>query len=103
MNYSRETCRRIVLSFPVGLSTDIDALRILCLDILKNEAQVLKDKPYEVVIDKMDERSILIGVYCWVKYENYWDTYHKLFDAIQKNRSKAVEIPAESVRILNES
>lgn len=102
INYSRDECRRISLQFPVSISTDVQALREICIDILKKDSSVIMEKPYEVIIDRMDERSIWMGVYCWTKFDEYWDTYHRLYDAIQKNRfTQTIESPYESVQILD--
>mgnify|MGYP002587682130 FL=1 len=102
INYSRDEYRRISLQFPVSISTDVQALREICIDILKKDSSVIMEKPYEVIIDKMDERSIWMGVYCWTKFDEYWDTYHRLYDAIQKNRfTQTIESPYESVQILD--
>ena len=58
INYSRDEYRRISLQFPVSISTDVQALREICIDILKKDSSVIMEKPYEVIIDRMDERSI---------------------------------------------
>ena len=98
INYSRDEYRRISLQFPVSISTDVQALREICIDILKKDSSVIMEKPYEVIIDRMDERSIWMGVYCWTKF----DEYHRIYDAIQKNRfTQTIESPYESVQILD--
>ena len=61
INYSRDEYRRISLQFPVSISTDVQALREVCIDILKKDSSVIMEKPYEVIIDRMDEQINLDG------------------------------------------
>lgn len=86
VNYSKEEYRRLLIQFPVSLDNDVQGIRKICMDALEHEKSVIKEKQYEVVIDNFSEKSIIIGVYCWTKYEEYWDTLHRLNEEIQKKR-----------------
>lgn len=43
INYSRDEYRRISLQFPVSISTDVQALREICIDILKKDSSVIME------------------------------------------------------------
>lgn len=43
INYSRDEYRRISLQFPVSISTDVQTLREICIDILKKDSSVIME------------------------------------------------------------
>ena len=63
INYSKEKYRRIHISFPVALETDVDACIQLGDQVLASEAEwIQNDMQKEVVIDKIGDHSMTIGI-----------------------------------------
>ncbi len=97
INYSKEKYRRIHISFPVALETDVDACLQLGQEVLESEANwIQNDMQREVVIDKIEERSMKIGIYAFVPFEKYWECLCRMNTMLQKKRKEAGILPVST-------
>ena len=87
-NYSTMPYRRIFVEVPVSLSTDVDAFCRAILAEMKQDSRILKDPAASCVMTQFiaDGSGIMIGIYCFTSFENYWDVLYDLNLSVQKKR-----------------
>lgn len=104
INYSKEKYRRIHISFPVALETDVDACIQLGDQVLESEAEwVQNDMQKEVVIDKIGDHSMTIGIYAFVTFEKYWECLCRMNTVLQRKRKEAGILPASTSIVIQSS
>ena len=97
INYSKET-------FPVALETDVDACIQLGNQVLESEAEwVQNNMQKEVVIDKIGDHSMTIGIYAFVPFEKYWECLCRMNTVLQKKRKEAGILPASTSIVIQSS
>ena len=100
-NYTSQKYRRIFLEIPVSLQTDVEAFCSEVLDLAMADARGLKDpKPSCVMTEFMkDSEGILIGLYCFTTFDDYWNVLYDLNVLIQKKRIEMhIESPATNIK-----
>lgn len=83
-NVSTSGERRYDIKLSVGYNTDIDKLRSLITELLNSDNKVIADKDKRVFIDSFKDSYIDVGVRCWFKDIDYWDSACELNDKIKK-------------------
>lgn len=83
-NYSAEGTRRIDLIASISYGDNIDTAKVALMDLLANDARVLKDPVPFVGVKAMAESSIDFTVRPWVKSEDYWAVFFDMNEAIKK-------------------
>ncbi|MBB5182856.1 mechanosensitive ion channel family protein [Catenisphaera adipataccumulans] len=86
INYTDEEKRRIHIQLPVSVKADLQTCKEAFEPVLQENERVLKFEPMQVVIDSFDEKAIILGVYAWVKNDDYWPTLCVLNENLQKKR-----------------
>lgn len=100
INYSKEENRRVIIQFPVAFNEDVQKIRKLCLEIMKEEELVLETMPKEVNLESMNENSLTIGLLCWCRREDYFGCLHSLNEKIQKKRlEEGIRIPVKPIQV----
>ena len=79
-NYSRETTRRLDLTFSVDYSTDLDTVYRVLNDLVAKEPAVLMDPAPQIVLFKCADSSLDFAVRVWVKPDDYWPVNFRLLD-----------------------
>ncbi len=104
VNYSRQPDRRIFFTFPVSIYADFHKIQEMCMQLIQDDERICKEKTIDVTVESMQERSMLIGIYCWVSYDQYWDVLHDLNQQVQKKRlEESIEVSYESVQMRSNS
>lgn len=106
VNYTYPDPRyRIQIEMRVGYRQDIERVRQIIIDTVRQVEGVLPDKPVDALIETMGEYAMTIGVRWWI--ESYADTRH-IFDQVYTVLLKAldeagVEIPTGTydINIMN--
>lgn len=106
VNYTYPDPRyRIQIEMKVGYRQDIESVRQIIIDTVRQVEGVLPDKPVDALIDAMGEYAMTIWVRWWI--ESYVDTrlmFDRVYTALLKTLEEAgVEIPTDtySINILN--
>lgn len=94
INYTESPNRRIDLKFDISYSGDYEKARLVILDILKNEPNVL-DEPSPVVrMSAHKESSIEIDTLVWVANENYNSVRYSVIESVKSAFDREnIEIP----------
>ncbi|HKM03676.1 MAG TPA: mechanosensitive ion channel domain-containing protein [Lachnospiraceae bacterium] len=82
--------------FFIGISYQADLLKVKTVieELLRLEENVIKDKPIQVFVDRIESSSVIIGARCFIINEIYFDTKWKLTEAIKLSMdSNGIEMP----------
>lgn len=102
-NYTVEKLRRIVLSFTVDYSTDIEALKALLDKTVKADKRIV-DKPQPLYhVSALNQHGVEISTKVWVPQKLYWDVKFDLTENILLAiKDSKIKIPYQKIRITSE-
>ncbi len=93
-NFSAKETRRVDLVFGVSYADDLDKVKSVLEDILKNDERVLGDPLPTIGVLELADSSVNLAVRPWVKTPDYWSFY---FDAVktvkQRFDAEGITIP----------
>lgn len=93
-NFTAKSVRRVDLIFGVSYADDIDKVKEVIVDVLKQESRILEDPPPLIGLLEMADSSINFAVRPWVKPSDYWDVYFNINETMKKRFDKeGISIP----------
>jgi len=94
VNYTRQTTRRVDMSFGIGYNDDIDKARATLNRLIGDDQRILKDPEAQVVIGELADSSVNFTVRVWAKTEDYWGVFFDMQEAVKKTfDSEGISIP----------
>ena len=101
-NYSTQPYRRILIEIPVSSKTDVSAFCDAILSVVSKDVRILKNPVPSCVMTGFmkDCDGIMLGLYCFTSFEEYWNVLYDLNVEIQKKR---LELHVESCQVLIKS
>ncbi len=79
-NLNANGLRRVDMTAGISYGDDMNLAKKLCLEVLQNHPQVLKEPAPQVAIAEMADSSVNLVVRPWVHPDHYWDVW---FDVTQ--------------------
>lgn len=93
-NVTEASTRRLDITVGIAYDSDIKKAKSVLLDMLKADEATLKNETMMVFVDMLAESSIIMGVRCWVKKEDYWEAKCRLTEETKYTLDAAgIEIP----------
>lgn len=102
-NYSIKDTRRLDIKIGLSYNEDLKKAQEILKDMLKNEPAVLQNKPIIVEIIEFTDTKINLAVRAFVKREDYWNTYFKLYKETKETLDKngiSISLPPAEMRII---
>ena len=94
IDYTSLEMRRIALDVSVSYDSDMNKVKQVLLDTIKEQDLVLQDQANCVNLAKMNSSSIDFSVKVWTATENYWDCFFALTESVfNKLKENNIEIP----------
>lgn len=86
VNYTSQPQRRVDITVPVGYDADIEFVKCVLLNTLKENEKVLSEpeEPF-VRVNTFSESSMDFILKAWVQVDDYWQVYYDLMESIKKN------------------
>ena len=104
IDYTSLKMRRIALDVSVSYDSDMNKVKQVLLDTIKEQDLVLQDQANSVNLAKMNSSSIDFSVKVWTATENYWDCFFALTESVfNKLRENNIEIPYNKLDVLIKS
>lgn len=103
-NYSIKPTRRLDIKMGLSYTENIEKAQQILKEMLQNEPLVLKDKDIVVEVLEFTENRINLAVRAFVKREDYWDAYFKLYNEARKRLESneiSFTLPPSEMKILN--
>lgn len=93
-NVTEAATRRLDITVGISYDSDIRKAKAVLTEMLKADEATLKDQDMRVYVDTLAESSINLGIRCFVKKEDYWETKWRLTEETKYTLDKAgIEIP----------
>lgn len=77
-NVTEAPTRRLDIYVGIAYDSSIKQAREVLIGMLQADAATLKDMEMRVFVDELAESSVRLGIRCWVKKEDYWETKWRL-------------------------
>ena len=104
IDYTSLEMRRIALDVSVSYDSDMNKVKQVLLDTIKQQDLVLQDQANSVNLAKMNSSSIDFSVKVWTATENYWDCFFALTESVfNKLKENNIEIPYNKLDVLIKS
>lgn len=103
MNYSIKPNRRLDIKVGISYNDDFEKAQKILKEMLENEPVVLKDEPITVEVLEFADSSVNLAVRAFVKREDYWDAYFKLYrktKMILDENGISIPFPQTEMRIV---
>ena len=102
VNYSAKDSRRLDLVFGVSYSDDLQKVKKVLYDILKNDDRILKDPAPTVGVLELADSSVNFAVRPWVRTGDYWTLFFDLKEKIKERfdaESISIPFPQQDVHL----
>lgn len=100
INYSANTTRKVVFSFGVDYASDVEQVKKIVLDVMKNCNKVLLDPAPFCALKTLDSSAITFTANCWCLSNDYWDVYYfvmeNVFNEFKRNN---ISIPFDQMEV----
>lgn len=88
-NVTHAPHRRNEMKIGISYDSDIKTAKKVLQELLDNDSAVLQDMDKLVFVDELADSSVVIGVRCWFKNEDFWTGRWRLLEeakyALEKN------------------
>jgi len=84
VNYSAKDTRRVDMVIGVGYGDDLDKVRRVISEVLKEDQRVLAEPEVTIGVLELADSSVNFAVRPWVKTSDYWPVYFDLHENIKK-------------------
>ncbi len=102
VNYSAKDSRRLDLVIGVSYSDDLQKVKEVLYDILKNEDRILKDPAPTIGVLELADSSVNFAVRPWVRTGDYWTLFFDLKEKIKERfdaESISIPFPQQDVHL----
>lgn len=72
--------RRNEIKIGISYDSDIKTAKKVLQDLLDNDVSVLQDKDKIVFVDELADSTVVLGVRCWFKNEDFWPGRWRLME-----------------------
>ena len=79
-NVTHTPHRRNEIKIGISYDSDIRTAKKVLLDLLDNDTAVLQDMDKLVFVDDLADSSVVLGVRCWFKNEDFWSGRWRLIE-----------------------
>jgi small conductance mechanosensitive channel len=102
-NYTRNGKRRMELSVGIAYSDSVETAFQVMRDIIAAETRFLKEPAPQVVLQSMQDSSVVIAIRAWAANQVYWDIYWEQMRNIKTKIGEAglhIPFPQRDVHII---
>jgi small conductance mechanosensitive channel len=93
-NFTAKPVRRVDLVFGVSYTDNIDKVKEVIADVLKQDTRVLDDPPPTIGLLEMADSSINFAVRPWTGTSDYWNVYFNINELMKKRfDQEGISIP----------
>ena len=86
--------RRLDIKVGISYKADIRKAKDVLMEVLKKDAFIVKEKEQIVYVDELADSSVILGIRCWFKNEDYWEGKWRITENVKYALDEnAIEIP----------
>lgn len=106
INYSRESTRRMDISFGISYSDDIQKARQIIQDVIKDDQRILQEPAAPMIaVENLNDSSVDLMLRLWLTNADYWDFYWEIREKVKDAFDAAgisIPFPQTDVHIHNQ-
>ena len=72
VNITMQEVRRMDVTVGISYHADLKRAKAVLMGILEEDEAVLKDRDMLVFVSELDSSSVVLGVRCWFRQEDFW-------------------------------
>lgn len=92
-NTTNASKRMLILDFRVSYESDIDKVKEVLLEVMKQDELLSQDEPMDVVINRLSPMKIQMQLKAWTKTEDYGKARYGMLEKIKKTlEANGIEI-----------
>lgn len=77
-NATEASFRRLDIMVKISYDSDIRKAKEVLTDMMKKDIATLKNQELFVYVDELADSSVNLGIRCWVRREDFWETKWRL-------------------------
>lgn len=82
-NFSKESQRRVDMTFGIGYGDDIAAARAVLLRLAAADPRILHEPEAQVVVASLGDSSVNLSMRVWVAAEDYWAVHFDMNERVK--------------------
>ncbi len=105
INYTRERLRRVNFTVPVDRANDLDAVEKIITQTLAANKLVLKEPAPSAAPSELQEYTVVIGAYAFVRSPDYWQAQYALMKDVNMALARAgilIPVSRQAAAVRNE-
>ncbi len=100
VNVTASDKRKLEIKVGISYEDSIQKARAVMERLIEEEADVLKDEEHQVFVAELAESSVIMGMRCWVKTEQYHPVLWRLNEKIKEGfEAEGLHIPYPQIDI----
>lgn len=88
-NVTGQDKRRVDVKVSVDYDANIKKVRAILIDTFEKYPSVLREEPIKAYLDQMLDSYVVVGGYCWVRTEDYWQSKWDITEEVKENLESA--------------
>lgn len=104
-NVTHTPYRRNEIQIGISYESDIKTAKNVLMQLLENDEKVLQDRDKQVFVHELADSSVILGVRCWFKNEDFWEGRWRLIENAKyalEEKGVALAYPQVDVHINTE-
>ena len=102
-NYTRNGKRRMELAVRISYSDSFDTAFRVLNEIVSSETRLLKDPAPQIIVQSLQESSVIFAIRAWADSRLYWDIYWQMMRVLKEKTEEAglhIPFPQTDVHIV---
>lgn len=100
INYSANETRKVVFTFDVAYSSDVERVKAIISKVIINHEKVLLEPTPFVALKTLASSSITFTASCWCNSDDYWSVYYDIMDSVfNEFKRENISIPYNQLEV----
>lgn len=100
VNYSANDTRKVVMTFDVAYSSDVEKVKAIINSVIINHELVLLEPTPFIALKELGASSIVFTASCWCKSGDYWTVYYDILDSVfNEFKRENISIPYNQLEV----
>lgn len=87
-NYTKNDLRRVDFSIGVEYGTEVDKVKQVTLDLLKQDSRIMQDPVPLIAVKELGDNGVIFVIRVWAKASDYWGVFFDTTERIYAEYNK---------------
>jgi len=99
-NYTKNDLRRVDFSIGVEYGTEVDKVKQVTLDLLKQDSRIMQDPVPLIAVKELGDNGVIFVIRVWAKASDYWGVFFDTNERIYAEYNKqGIGFPFPQIQI----